>query len=176
MIALDHGTAFGRGGHELLAHSTGATCSSRGRQSSEPIIDQDLRLFHGRNGRAILGLVPAERNASSQASAGLTFWDVDAGRPIDGFEPEPGSSGPDWVFDGKSARDPDHRAREAAASSGGTRPRAARCALRGGRSAPWPRPRSRRTAAPWSSAATTAASAGMTSPPAASAASPSRPR
>jgi eukaryotic-like serine/threonine-protein kinase len=101
VIAFAHGRARGESVTSCWRVDRGEMFEPR-TESSERVIDQDLRLFHGRNGRSILGLVPAERNASPRASDGLKFWDVDAGRPIDGFEPEPGSSGSDWVFDGKA--------------------------------------------------------------------------
>ena len=99
VIALRHGVPEGKGVTTCWRVDRGDLFEPR-TAASEPVIEQDLRLLHGRNGRTILGLVPMERNTLPLASTGLTFWDVDTGRPIDGFEPEPGSSGPDWVFDG----------------------------------------------------------------------------
>jgi len=99
VIALAHGAPDGKAVTSCWRVDRGDVFEPR-TAASELVVNQDLRLFHGRNGRTILALVPAEGNASPRASAGLTFWDVDAGGPIDGFEPEPGSSGLDWVFDG----------------------------------------------------------------------------
>ncbi len=98
-IAIRHGVQQGKGVTSCWRVGRDDLFEPR-TADAEPVINEDLRIFHGRNGRTILGLVPPERNPSRLASTGLTFWDVDAGRPIDGFEPEPGSSGPDCVFDG----------------------------------------------------------------------------
>ncbi len=102
VIAIRHGMEQGKAITSCWRVSRGEWFEPE-RALSEPGIDRDdLRLFQGRNGRSILGLVPAERDASPRVSAGLVFWDVEAGGPVDGFDPEPGSSGPDWVFDGSA--------------------------------------------------------------------------
>jgi WD40 repeat protein/tetratricopeptide (TPR) repeat protein len=99
VITLSHWVSFGKSVTRCWRVDRGDVFEPL-TASRAPILNPDFRLFHGRGGRAILGLIPKEDEISSRGSAGLLFWDVDAGRPIDGFEPEPGSSGPDWVFDG----------------------------------------------------------------------------